>query len=280
MVQKLTQKSIDRLPPATGKRYEVRDGLVLSLILRISNKGRKVWYLAARIDCHSRRIKIGSYPILSLADAREQARSIQRDIQLGLFGQEEKAQTLGETIPKFIEIYAKPRNRDWRGSERVLTKFERLNNRPLDEIKRADIVRVLDDIAAGGAPFRANRALAAIRKLFNWCVDRGTLEVNPVAGLKPPTKEVSRDRVLSDDELLACWTSADAEGFPFGPFVQLLILTGQRRGEVSGMRWPEIDLDILTFPDCISINKAPCYFPAPFINFADEKTRTQNQIPP
>lgn len=111
-------------------------------------------------------------------------------------------------------------------------------------------MRALDTIIAGGAPTRANRALAAIKKLMNWCIDRGIIETSPVAALKPPTKEVARERVLTDIELAACWDAATDEGFPFKQFVQLLILTGQRRGEVSGMRRSELDLDngIWTLP--------------------------------
>lgn len=115
--------------------------------------------------------------------------------------------------------------------------------------KRHDVVRILDEIAAK-TPVRANRAMAAIKKLFSWCVDRGAVEYNPLSGLKPPTKEVPRDRVLSDKELAACWLSAEQKGTPFEQLVKLLILTGQRRGEVSGMRWSEIDFErgIWTIP--------------------------------
>lgn len=151
--------------------------------------------------------------------------------------------TLGEVVPQFIELYAKQRNKDWKGSERVLLKFSSLFSRPIDQIKRADVVRVLDTIIAGGAPTRANRALAAMKKLMNWCIDRGMIETSPVAHLKPPTKETARERVLSDAELKTVWRMAELEGFPFAQCVQLMILTGQRRGEVSGMRWSELDLD-------------------------------------
>ena len=102
-----------------------------------------------------------------------------------------------------------------------------------------DVVGILDDIVASGTPTRANRALAAIKKLMNWCVDRGVIEISPVAHLRPPTKEKSRDRVLSHAEMQSLWHVAAAEGYPFEQFVQVLMLTGQRRGEVAGMRWSE-----------------------------------------
>lgn len=257
MKKKLTPKSIDALPPATGKRYEVHDALLPGLHLRVSATGGKVFGVSRRVDRHMKRIRIGAYPIVSLADAREKARDILRDIELGQYDQASPSVadsapslTLGEVIPQFIELYAKPRNRDWRGTERVLQKFSPLFPRPIDQIKRADIVRVLDTIIAGGAPTRANRALAAIKKLMNWCIDRAMIETSPVASLRPPTKEVARDRVLADEEVVAIYGAGASEGFPFEHFVQLLILTGQRRGEVAGMRWSELDLNkgIWTLP--------------------------------
>src|SRR5262249_3973975 len=92
-------------------------------------------------------------------------------------------------------------------------------------------------------PITANRTLAAIRKMFNWAVARDIMAASPCAGVKPPTAERSRDRVLTDPELRAVWQAADKIGGTFGALVQLLILTGQRRDEVAGMRWSEIDLD-------------------------------------
>jgi hypothetical protein len=111
MRRKLTTKTIDALPPANGKRYEVRDTLVPGLHIRVSAKGAKIWYLASRVHGQTRRLKIGSYPILSLSDAREHAQGILRDIALGRYERnvsEVKQLTLGELIPQFIELYAKP----------------------------------------------------------------------------------------------------------------------------------------------------------------------------
>lgn len=249
MKKTITQKTLDHLPPCLGKRYEIRDTLLPGFMLRVSKSGRMIWYLVTRVHGRQRRIKIGSYPILSLVVARDKARSILRDKELKRLVDKDgtltvkRKPTLPEIIPEFIKLYAKPRNRAWREAQALLGKFSVLGNRPIDEIKRPDIVAVLDTIVAKGTPYRANRALAAIKKLFSWCVDRGVLDFNPLAGLKPPSKETARDRVLTDKELAACWQEADIEDFPFGPFFKLFILTGQRRGEVAGMQWSEIDFE-------------------------------------
>lgn len=89
----------------------------------------------------------------------------------------------------------------------------------------------------------ANRVLAAVRRMFAWCVDRGIIETSPCSGLRPPAVERSRDRVLSDEELWRVWLASDEVGWPFGPLAKLLILTGQRLNEVSRLRWAEIDMN-------------------------------------
>lgn len=255
MKQTLTTKSIDALKPATAKRYEVRDSKTPGLHLRVSVTGAKVFYLSARADGQRRRIKIGPYPIVSLADARRRATEIARDIEFGVFGHEQAQQdatapTLTEAITQFVDLYAKPNTKDWKGTRSILAKFATLADTPLDQIKRKDVVAVLDGIVASGAPTRANRALAAFKKLMNWCIDRGVIETSPVASLRPPTREVARDRVLEGAKIAAIWKAADAEGFPFAQFVHMLMLTGQRRGEVAAIRWSEIDFDdaIWTLP--------------------------------
>ncbi len=200
-------------------------------------------------------MKIGSFPMVSLADARRKAMELARDAELGALQPQEVSEklvcpTLGDIIPDFIRLYAKPNTKDWKGTQSILTKFDPVAKKRLDEIKRTDVVRILDDIVASGTPARANRALAAIKKLMNWCVDRGVIEISPVAHLRPPAKEKSRDRVLSHAEMQILWHAAIAEGYPFKQFVQVLMLTGQRRGEVAGMRWSEVDLEegIWTLP--------------------------------
>lgn len=79
--------------------------------------------------------------------------------------------------------------------------------------------------------------------MFKWCRDRGLIESNPIADLKGPAPLASRDRVLAARELHAFWTVVATFDWPFGPLLQLLLLTGQRRTEVAGMRWQAIDLD-------------------------------------
>jgi integrase len=116
-------------------------------------------------------------------------------------------------------------------------------DRPITSINKRDVIALLDQVMDRGSPIMANRALAHVRRMLAWCVERGILEVSPAAGVKPPGEEVSRDRVLSDTEVAAIWTACDGLGWPFGPIVQLLILTAQRRDEVACMAWDQLDVD-------------------------------------
>ena len=104
---------------------------------------------------------------------------------------------------------------------------------------------MLDSIEA---PIEANRVYSIVRKFFTWAVENDLVVNSPVFGLRAPNPETSRDRTLTDGELKAVWRAADKIGYPFGTIVQLLILTGQRRSEVGGLQWPEIEGDTWIIP--------------------------------
>jgi hypothetical protein len=243
MKRKLSPKLVEHVKAPGPKRLDVWDTVLQCFGVRVSPSGRKPWFVIARVDGRQKRITIGTYPALSLAEARNEARKIIRDAQLGVLShaQEPPPLTLGDTVPLFIELYAKPKNRGWKESERLLGKFQSLFPKPLKQIVRRDVVRLLDGIVASGTPYRANRALSALKKLMNWALDRGMIEVNPIAGLKPPHRERAREIVLSDAALVSLVQAAEIEGYPFGDVLKLLTLTGQRRSEVAEMRWWEVD---------------------------------------
>lgn len=247
MKRKLTTKFIEGVKPDPSKRLEFRDELMPGLVLRISTSGTKTFCLHKRINGKMRRLTIGRFGVVSLAEARERVRQVLYEIETGRFedrtGVEvETKPTLGDVIPDYIEKHAKVHNRDWKRKEALLAKFTTLHGKRIDEIKRADVVKACDVIHKS-APVSANRALAHLKHLMGWCVERGMIDASPIAGMKPLSKERSRERVLTDDELGALWTACDAEGYPFGDCMKLLILSGQRRAEVAEMRWSELDLE-------------------------------------
>ena len=115
--------------------------------------------------------------------------------------------------------------------------------RKIHDITKRDVIELLDGIIDAGRGLTANRALAMVRKLFNWSIERGILDTSPCQGVKAPLAEHARDRVLTDDEILWLWCACLADSYPFGPLVQLLLLTGARRTEVAGMTYDELNLD-------------------------------------
>ncbi|WP_246594653.1 tyrosine-type recombinase/integrase [Mameliella sediminis] len=246
MKRKLTTKFIEGQKPDPSKRLDFRDELMPGLVLRISTSGTKTFCLHKRIKGKMRRLTIGRFPIISLADARKRVQQVLYEIESGRFEERtgvevETKPTLGDVIPDYIEKYAKVHNRDWKRKDALLAKFTTLHGKRIDEIKRADVVKACDVIHKS-APVSANRALAHLKHLMGWCVERGMIDASPIAGMKPLSKERSRERVLTDDELGALWEVFGDEGYPFGDCMKFLMLSGQRRAEVAEMRWPEIDI--------------------------------------
>jgi integrase len=254
----LTQRGVEAAK-AQDKRYGKPDGLVPGLQLIVQPSGAKAYRLLARIHGKQRNITIGNAALLTLAQAREEAR---RQLTLIAGGGDPRAvkqaaaATAADTVEvvarRFIERHAKPKLRTWREIERRLEReiLPHWGTRPLATIGKHDVVMLLDGIVDRGVPVTANRTLTVARKMFNWAIERDLLETSPFDRVKPPAQETPRDRVLDDAELVRIWHAAAVLGYPFGHFVQLLLLTGQRRQEVGSMRWSEFDpeLTLWTLP--------------------------------
>ena len=82
-----------------------------------------------------------------------------------------------------------------------------------------------------------------LRAALSWCLEKEIIPANPAAGIKKPAPATERDRALSDDEIRAFGLACDSLAGAFGPFLKMLLLTGQRRGELAGATWSEFDLD-------------------------------------
>jgi integrase len=114
---------------------------------------------------------------------------------------------------------------------------------PISEITRPDVIELLDRVEDNHGIYMANRTLAGVRKLFNWAADeRGMIDAVPIGRKMTRGKEKKRSRILSDNELRVLWQACDAlvYQYPWGVFCKLLVLTGQRREEVAGIRWDRI----------------------------------------
>lgn len=241
--ESLTAKSVEKLRAKTS-RYDVYDARVRGLGVRVSTAGTKTWFAMRRVNQRMVRASIGRYPTMSLAEARSAASQLIAKMDSGTHPRSKTVETTADAYGDWIEKDQRDRRRK-RNVELAMEKhvLPYIGRRRLASVQRADINAVLDRVVAGGAPIQANRVLAYTRRFFNWCVEQDLLEGSPCQGVKPRAKEVSRDRVLSVPELRAVWQAASVMEYPFGPMIQMLILTGQRLVEVSGACWPEIAID-------------------------------------
>jgi integrase len=258
--EKLTDHRVRHVTTAAdGARVELWDSLLPGLGLRISASatgegGTKTWFVRYRFGANQRRMKIGSYPTIGLAEAREVARHLLIEVGKGTDPAAEKRasatrariDTFGHVADQFVQRYAKQHNRSWKETERILNRYvvPEWGARAVRDITRRDVLDLLDGMVDRGAPVMAKQTHSTVRKLFYWAVDRGVIETSPCMRVPVPARANERDRVLSDDELRAVWLACEPLRWPFGPLVRMLILTGQRRDEVATMRWPDLDLSI------------------------------------
>jgi integrase len=231
------------------ERTEYFDNAVHGLALRVS-KGSKAWYFHYTAGGVRRRLGLGSYPAVGLAKARTLATEAKGLVQDGLSpAGVAKANTLEAVTKDYLA-----RASDLRSIGERRSAFERLvypvlGARPIDQIKRSEIIQLLDRIEDGSGPVMADSTLAFLRRVMNWYASRSDEFRSPIvrgmARTKP--KERARQRTLTDDELRAVWRAAEANGV-FGAFVRFVLLTAARRSEASEMTWSEIDGTDWTLP--------------------------------
>jgi integrase len=270
---RLTVKTVEAMRPGADRR-EIPDGHMPSLYLIVQPSGARSWAVRYRHHGQSRKHTLGSYPAIDLKAARALAGKALRAVAEGrdpgrekFLARTAKADSVDHVVEEFLERHVRRSNRPRtvQGTERLLRQhvLPHWRGRLMHEITRRDVLDILDRVVDGGAPIAANRVHAAVRKFFNWAVARDILAASPCAGVKPPTAERARDRVLSDVELRFVWQATDKLSGTFGPLVKLLALTGQRRDEVARMRWDELDLDarLWTLPAERTKNSKPHEIP-------------------
>jgi len=204
----------------------------------------------------AKKYTIGTHGEWTVQQARDRAREVLTEGSKGndvgaierVERQRKSSDMLTDLVDEFLKKHA-AQNKTHDEAKRILERelLSKHGKKSIHVITKHDILSVLEGIRDRGAPYMANRVLAAIRKFMNWCVSRDIIAISPANGISLPTREVSRDRVLTADETRAALIAAKNIGYPFGPIVELLFLTAQRRDEVGDMRWSELDLDKATW---------------------------------
>jgi integrase len=254
----LTEPLIRNLKPAApGRRYAIADAVVPGLKIRVTDKGAKsfvLWrrYPGAKNSAAAR--SLGKVGELKLADARTKARAWLALLAQGKDPSVEDAAsvtTFGVAVEDYLARHVKGL-RTARGAEREIRNelLPHWARRPLNEITRSDVIRLIDRIVARPAPGQARNIFGHIRTFFNWAVEHGLVEASPADRVRPARligPKMPRQRVLTDAEIKEFWRAAVRMPYPYGPMYQMLLLTGQRRGEVAGARWREFDLAAKTW---------------------------------
>jgi integrase len=223
--------------------------------VRVSRAGTRTFFVRYRAAGQNRRLQLGSYPEMSLGDARDRARAALGDVARDLdpmakLGRGREGVTFGDLASEYLERHAKRNKRSWKEDQGTLDRdlLPAWCERKADSISRAEVHQVLDAVVGRGAPVMANRVLAVTRRVFNWGLRRDLVERNPCAGIKRPTPETRRDRVLAEREIEALWRAWAKESQPIRAAFCLLLLTAQRMNEVLSMRWDQIHGDLWTIP--------------------------------
>lgn len=274
----LTQLAVERIKPPTGKpREEHFDSNQPGFALRVTSTGHKSWIVLYRLRGEA---KLERYTIGTLDDFPkvEDARDVARDVrQKAARGEDPKAErraagpvgavlTVDELIEEYLKRWARPKKRSAAEDERMLRRellgktmkgedIEGIDpaltwrSRSIEGIRRRDIVLLLDGIVDRGSPIMANRVLAGVRRMFNFAIERGLLELSPCVKVKPPGAENERERNLSDDEIRTLWPALDRSTMEpnIRRLLRFMLVTAQRKGEVIGMREREINREEATW---------------------------------
>jgi integrase len=264
-----TLKALEKRPAEAGKTYDVADGEVQGLYVRVMPSGTRSFVYIARYPGRKNptRRSLGKYGRLTLEQAREKAREWHALIDCGvdprddikrkrLAEQRKQENSFRAVAEEFIRLAVVRQRKNHQVQQDLEREFiSKWGGRPITEITQADIVRVLDAVVKRGkdernrpAVHQAHNLLGHIRRLFNWAISRGIygLDRSPCDRMKPRDvigEKTFRTRVLKNAELRALWNAAERMGYPYGPLYKMLALTGQRKSEVAEARWSEFDLN-------------------------------------
>lgn len=257
---KFSAAKIKFLQGIPGKQMDYFDKPLAGFFVRISQDGKKSFGVMYRKGGRLRRMKLGTYPLLTLAKARKEAAKVLRNAELGVDPatekqEDRKGETFEQVAGEYLEHHAKMKKKSWKQDERVINKdlVPEFGKQKAKEITRRD-VRVFLERKSQTAPIMANRIRALLKKIFNWAIMSEIVESNPVYLVPAPGKEHQRDRVLTEDEIKRVWNAIDVDmknsddshlkrKTLSAGIMKLRLLTAQRGAEVMSMEWTELDFE-------------------------------------
>ena len=263
-IMNFTDKGIKALKPKPNS-YEIFSNDRTGFAIRISPTGIKTWFTRYKNRSTGKQIKvtIGQYPQISLSNARQlhnENRGVlhdgkdPRELIIEARQPEPEAGTIKDLAYEYIERHSKIKNKSWKDDLRHLEKdvIPNWGSRKITDITRRDIIGLLDSVVDRGSPISANNLHARLSKMFRFAVRRGLMDTSPFVEIETPSKKVTRDRVLSTEEVQIFWpkleTATMHDGMKLG--LKLLLVTGQRRGELALTKKSEFNMSakIWTIP--------------------------------
>jgi integrase len=256
-VPTLTKRFVDSLkPPESGYKLEWDDKLK-GFGVKVTARGVITFFIFYRNErMQQRRITIGRYGVLSADDARDEAKGKLYEATHGKDPAEDRKHKRSEaTFSSLADEYTKrhaSQKRSGHEDIRIINRdlLKPWGNLPAKEIRRRDVIRLVDEIKDRGAPIMANRTLAVIRRVYNFGISRDLVDVNPTVLVRRPGKEQRRERALKADEVKRLWERLDSMlgvGAHVKAGLQLILITGQRSGEILNMEWSELDFESATW---------------------------------
>jgi integrase len=268
---KLTATNVRTLSVPRGRSEAVFfDDDVKGFGVRVKPSGARSYVMCWKVDGAHRRVTIGSVSDTDFGKAKNRAKDIKADVRRGedpaaeiKTAKLETSHSFAALVPKFldhIQTRADPyRPRAFKEIERHLIKHaSALDKKAVARITRYDVTAVLDDVAKNAGAVTANRTRTSLSAFFEWAMRKPYCESNPVIGTEKRT-EKSRERVLTPSELRLVWNAAGAD--QYGSIVKLLLLTGQREGEIAGLCDSEIHDDLIILPGERTKNGRPHVVP-------------------
>jgi integrase len=231
--------------PDKGQR-EFFDTRATGLSLRLSQGGARAWCFHYSDNGHRRRATLGSYPAMSLADARAAAVEAKGNVSRG----EPIIPARGDNVAALVEGYVEKHVATLRSAAQIESRLRNnvlplIGHVPIANLHRRDINRVVDAVLARGTPRQAVHVFSDLKSMLGWALRRGDVDRDVTAGMVRPAPARSRDRSLSADEIATLWSVlpvALAKSTDAQRILRLCLITGQRVGEVTGMMGSELDL--------------------------------------
>jgi integrase len=253
---RITKKVVDGLNPESRDVW-VWDTELKGFGLRARPTGRKSYVVEYRPGAGGRGVRKQRYTIGQHGSpwtpdaARKKAIEVLGDVAKGGDPAQERLearrlddQSLEKFFELYIQSYAKVHQKSWKETERAIRRevLPYLGKKRLAELSKRDVAKVIERIGKR-APVMAHRTFSYVRRFLNWCVEQGHIETNPCLGLKPPPGGKARDRVLSDKELKDVWVALEDLTPLWRQAFKFMIITGQRKNEVLGLEWAELDFE-------------------------------------